>query len=313
MIVTSYKKKYIPTTIKDINLDINDIDIINKMIENKNIYNLILLGNSSVGKSSLASIICKNYYKDINNNDLINLNTLTVNILIEDGIYFYRNDIKNFCTTCSHITKYKKIIIIDYIDIISDQSQLIIKNYIEEYSKNVLFILILQDINKINNSIINNCDVINIKNPDYNFLENLLVKINNNENLNIEKSLFNNIIFESKHNVPYLINNLQKIKLLNNINEFNIINKYKTYIDFCKNLDYKNSTNYILNIYTNGINLIDILYQLNEYLKISNDLEPEIKYKLIKITIDYINKCHNINDNKIHLIYITNNYISIFI
>ena len=313
MVLTSYIKKYVPTNIKDIYLHENDINFINKMIESKYIYNLILLGNSGVGKTCLANIIANNYYKDIENKELVKFNTMIVNILIEDGICFYRNHVKNFCITCSHIKNYKKILIIDYIDIISDQSQLIIKNFIEEYSKNVFFILILQDINKINNSVINNCDIINIKNPDYNFLENLLLKINKSENLNIDNSLFNNIIFDSKYNIPCLINNLQKIKLTNNLNDFNVINKYKIYFNYCKELDYKNSIEYILNIYNNGINLIDILFQLNEYLKITKDIDIEFKYKLIKITIEFINKCHNINDDKTDLIYITNKYISLFI
>tara|TARA_Y100000385_G_scaffold257643_2_gene285002 strand:+ start:266 stop:1207 length:942 start_codon:yes stop_codon:yes gene_type:complete len=313
MVISSYIKKYIPNNIEDINLETNDINSLNFMISNKNIYNLIILGNSGVGKSCLANIIYKKYYSDISNIELINNNILNVNILIEDGISYYRNDVKNFCNTCSRIKNYKKILIIDYIDIISDQSQLIIKNYIEEYSNTVLFVLILQDINKINNSIINNCDIINIKNPDYNFLLKILVKINENEKLNIDETTFNDIIFESKYNIPCLINNLQKIHLSNNINEFIDINKYKTYIQYCKNIDYINSIDHILNIYDNGINLIDILCQLNEYLKLSNDIETDIKYNLIKITIKYINKCHNNNDDKTELIFITNNFITIFI
>lgn len=313
MVISSYIKKYIPNNIEDINIETNDINSLNFMISNNNIYNLIISGNSGVGKSCLASIIYKKYYSDISNIELINNNILNVNILIEDGISYYRNEVKNFCNTCSHIKNYKKILIIDYIDIISDQSQLIIKNYIEEYSNTVLFILILQDINKINNSIINNCDIINIKNPDYNFLLKLLIKINENEKLNIHPSMFNDIIFESKYNIPCLINNLQKINLSNNINEFIDINKYKTYIQYCKNVDYIKSIEYILNIYDNGINLIDILCQLNEYLKLSNDIDTDIKYKLIKITIEYINKCHNNNDDKTELIFITNNFITIFI
>ena len=312
MIITSFIKKYIPKNIKDINIDENDKLFIQNMISSKNVYNLVILGNSGTGKSALSNIILNEYYKDIKDKNSIKNNTLIVDILLEDGISFYKNDVKNFCNTSSYIKNYKKVLIIDYIDIISEQSQLIIKNYIEEYSNNVLFLLILYDINKINNSIFSNCDIINIKNSDYLFLEKLLKKINIAENLNIDESLYYNIIFKSKYNIPCLVNNLQKIKLTGNIDDFTNINDYDIYLEYCKNLDYKNSTDFILNIHNNGTSIIDILYQLNLYLKLAK-IDTEIKYKLIKFTIEYINKCYNNNDDKIDLFYITNNYISIFI
>ena len=75
------------------------------------------------------------------NKDSINDNVLSINSLKEQGIQYYRNELKTFCQTKSVILpKKKKLVILDDIDNINEQSQQVFRNCIDKYSQNVHFI-----------------------------------------------------------------------------------------------------------------------------------------------------------------------------
>ena len=80
----------------------------------------------------------------------------------EQGIQYYRNEVKNFCQTTSTIHK-KEVADFDDLDVINDQSQQIFRNYIDKYSNNVMFLTTATNTNKIN-EIFSRIFVIKIKN-----------------------------------------------------------------------------------------------------------------------------------------------------
>ena len=79
----------------------------------------MLRTDSGTGKSTLINVLMHEYYGDINYND----NVLEINSLKEQGIQYYRNDVKTFCQTRSSIPGKKKIVILDDIDNINEQIQ----------------------------------------------------------------------------------------------------------------------------------------------------------------------------------------------
>ena len=96
--------------------------------------------------------IVKEYYKDISLQEYSN-NILEINNLREQGINYYRNDVKIFCQTRSSINNKKKILLLDDIDIINEQSQQIFRNFIDKYSHNVHFIASCNNLLKVIESI----------------------------------------------------------------------------------------------------------------------------------------------------------------
>ena len=62
-------------------------------------------------------------------------NVLYINSLKEQGINYYRNDVKTFCQTCSSVKGKKKFIVLDDIDLINEQSQQVFRNYIDKYKQ----------------------------------------------------------------------------------------------------------------------------------------------------------------------------------
>ena len=94
--------KYIPKKLDEFIFS-DELDIILNLLVDMDNMNILLIGNSGSGKTALINILLDKYYKDpsLINDD----NVLFINNLKEQGIQYYRNDVKTFCQTKSHIKK----------------------------------------------------------------------------------------------------------------------------------------------------------------------------------------------------------------
>ena len=81
--------------------------------------NILLVGNNGSGKTFLYATI-REYY---NMKEIPSNNVLLINNLKEQGISYYRSEVKTFCQTPSIVPNKKKFIILDDIDFINEQSQ----------------------------------------------------------------------------------------------------------------------------------------------------------------------------------------------
>ena len=99
--------------------------------------NIMLLGGPGSGKTVILNSIINYYFQNESN---FEDNILNINNLKDQGINFFRNEVKTFCQTCSNIKDKKKIIILDDIDLINEQSQQVFRNFIDKYNHNVIFI-----------------------------------------------------------------------------------------------------------------------------------------------------------------------------
>ena len=87
--------KYTPKIIND--LEINDsIKILLETFIKMDNLNLLFIGDSGSGKTTLINVLINEYYKDIPEN-LKNNNILIINSLKEQGISYYRSEVKTFC------------------------------------------------------------------------------------------------------------------------------------------------------------------------------------------------------------------------
>lgn len=315
--------KYKPNSIDDFNLYQSDKDLLSIYINIDNL-NLILYGGLGTGKTSLANFIIKKYYNydnlDKNTINLIeNNNILYINLLKDQGINYYRNDVKNFCSSLSIIKNRKKFIVIDHIDILSEQNQYTFRSYIDNYNDNVNFLITCLELNKIYESIRNKLEIIKINNIDNDFLKKIYCNISKKENLNLSTKNVNNIIMSSNNSISSMINNIQKILLTDkNVNDVCDIthniskNTLDNYILNCKNNQIKNAYNILNKLYNNGITVIDILDSLSNYVRYSNILIEEQQYELLIIISKFINIFYNIHEDNVELLFITNNICNLF-
>ena len=69
----------------------------------------------------------------------------------------------------------------------------------------------------------------------------------------------------------------------------------------------------ILELNNIGLSVIDILDNIIYYVKNNNkSLNEEYRFKIIKLITNYINVFNNLHEDKIELLFLTNNIIKIF-
>jgi len=307
--------KYQPIYIDDFGIEPELIRILKTFINMDNL-NMMFIGETNTGKTSLLNAIIIEYYKGYEPKDYEE-NILYINSLKEQGIHYYRNDVKTFCQTCSTVKNKKKIIILDDIDFINEQSQQVFRNCIDKFSKNVHFISSCCNIQKVIESIQSRLNIVKLKPIKREYMYQLLQKIKAQENIQIDPDAENFIINVSNNTVKILVNYMEKFKLLGNQ-----IITLQLAQDLCTNISFfifENYTNSIkdnqlvkaiqilYDIYDKGYSVMDILDNYFTFVKITTLLTEEEKYIIIPIICKYITIFYNIHEDEIELALFTNN------
>lgn len=310
--------KYQPLYFKDFHIDDKILKIINTLIMMDNL-NILLIGDLASGKTTILNAIIREYYVNINPK-FYEENVLYINNLKEQGIHYYRTEVKTFCQTCSNIHNKKKIIILDDIDLINEQSQQVFRNCIDKYSHNVHFISSCTNIQKIIENLQSRFTIIKINKFNKTQLLNIINNIKEKENIIMENGVDEYMINISNHSIKAIINYMEKMKLLKeNITMqlatqlcFNIsFFTFEEYIKYILNKQLKEAIKIIYEICDNGYSVMDILDNFFAFLKITDLLNEEQKYKVIPYICKYITIFHTIHEDDIELTLFTNNLVQI--
>ena len=134
-----FVNKYKPVTIEDFKLSKSITTTIETIIKAEHL-NMLIVGGMGTGKSSMIHTIIRQYYGEYYNTQEFHQNVMFINNLHEQGISYYRSDIKTFCQTSSVINTKKKIVVIDDLDIIPEQSQQAFRYCIDKYGHEICFL-----------------------------------------------------------------------------------------------------------------------------------------------------------------------------
>jgi len=168
-----FLKKYQPQKFDDFIIDADYVKLLRTMVNMDNL-NLLLIGNNGSGKTSLIEATIREYY---NLDSIPKQNVLVINNLKDQGIQYYRNEVKIFSQTRSNIPLKKKIIVIDDIDLINEQSQQVFRNCIDKYSHNIHFLASCTNIQKVIDALQSRCSIIKIKPFKKEYLNKIFNKI----------------------------------------------------------------------------------------------------------------------------------------
>ena len=284
--------------------------------------NILFIGNSCSGKTTLLDCITRDYYGLEKNETIRETNVLYINNLKDQGIQFFRNEMKTFCQSTCSIRNKKKLILIDDLDTINDQSQQVFRNYIDKYSKNVNFICVCNTVQKVIESLQSRLHIIKIPLFSDDYCNSLIDNVNKQENLNISKPVKKYLLNSSQNSLRILINYLEKIHLYNN--KINLedckelcnsisYQHFDEYYQFIKNKQLMKAIQTLNNIYDYGYSVIDIFDYLFQYTKTTDNLEETLKYEIIIILCKYISIFHNIHEDPIELSLFTSNIYKLFI
>lgn len=313
---TSFIHKYKPKKLDEFIIDSEIKNVISSFICFDNL-NILLIGNPGSGKTAMINSIIKEYFKDIKHEVLSN-NVLYINTLKEQGISYYRKHVKTFCQLPSLIKNKKKIVVLDDMDVINEQSQQVFRNCMDKYASNVFFIGSCLNVQKIIDSLQSRMEILSINNLSNENLYTIAKNIVINENINISDEVLKNTIVYSNNSFKILCNHLEKFKYLKCPITNNIACDACTsisYIDFhnytqsCINNDLSSALNFINLFINKGFSGSDILYNYFKYIKNSKNITDTIKYDIIQLILSFIEIFNTKHDSDIELVFFTNNLI----
>jgi len=310
--------KFQPLYFKDFEIDKEIVDILETLISMNNL-NILFIGDIGSGKTAILNALIREYYYGYNFKEYED-NVLHINSLKEQGINYYRNDVKTFCQTCSTIKNKKKVLILDDIDLINEQSQQVFRNCIDKYSNNVHFIASCSNIQKVIESLQSRFTIIKIKPLQRENLKKIMQKIKDSENIVIDSDAEDFILNICNNTAKILINYMEKFKLLNRKITLELANSmctnisfviFESYTKFLKEKNLREAIKLLNDIYDKGYSVMDILDNYFLFIKVTQGLSEDEKYKIIPVICKYITIFNNIHEDEIELSLFTNNLIQI--
>ena len=234
-------EKYRPTRFEDIVLDPLNRKLLKNIVTQNKFPNLLFYGPPGTGKTTTIINLINKYqekYDQKNKGLKIHLNASD-----DRGIDVIRNQINQFVNTKTLFGNGLKFVILDEVDYMTKNAQQALRYLIQQYNKNIRFVLICNYISKIDSALQNEFIRLRFcqlpKKDTYNFLNTIIKK----EGLNITSKQINIIQKKFKSDIRSMINYIQSNhtnlnfntdilskkfleKTLNNIKKKEIVRKY---------------------------------------------------------------------------------------
>jgi DNA polymerase III delta prime subunit len=316
----TFINKYKPYFINDFSISQHLKETIHTLIDIDNL-NLLFVGNPCSGKTTLLYAIIREYYGLSKTDSFPEHEILFINNLKEQGIQYFRNDMKTFCQSRSSIHGKKKLVIVDDIDSINEQSQQVFRNYLDKYKNNINFISVCCNLQKVIESMQSRTHIIKINQPSTDEIRTIMNKIIETENMVIDTESKDYLVNISENSIRLLINYLEKIYILGKPITIELCRQLVSNISYellegyfysIKNKKLHDAIRILYSIHDYGYSVIDILDCFICFVKQTNILSEETKYEIIPFLCKYITVFHNIHEDGIELALFTNNLYSLF-
>ncbi len=265
-------EKYRPTRFEDIVLDPLNRKLLKNIVTQNKFPNLLFYGPPGTGKTTTIINLINKYqekYDQKNKGLKIHLNASD-----DRGIDVIRNQINQFVNTKTLFGNGLKFVILDEVDYMTKNAQQALRYLIQQYNKNIRFVLICNYISKIDSALQNEFIRLRFcqlpKKDTFNFLKTIIEK----ENLKITTKQINIIQKKFKSDIRSMINYIQSNHTNLNFNTDILSKKFleKT----LNNIRKKANSNEILQICNkNNIEIKDfinelVLYIINEKVELLN-------------------------------------------
>tara|TARA_B000000475_G_C15994053_1_gene446216 strand:+ start:669 stop:1595 length:927 start_codon:yes stop_codon:yes gene_type:complete len=288
-------EKYRPTKFDDIVLDPLNRKLLKNIVTQNKFPNLLFYGPPGTGKTTTIINLINKYQEKYNQKN----KGLKIHLNASDdrGIDVIRNQINQFVNTKTLFGKGLKFVILDEVDYMTKNAQQALRYLIQQYNKNIRFVLICNYISKIDSALQNEFIRLRFcqlpKKDTFNFLKIIIEK----EGLNISSKQINIIQKKFKSDIRSMINYIQS----NHTNfHFNTDILSKNFLEkILKNIKKNKNSNEIRNIcIKNNIEIKDFINELLLYI---------INYKVDLLNKEFINSIQIIiHSEKVNDVYLLN-------
>jgi len=288
-------EKYRPTKFDDIVLDPLNRKLLKNIVTQNKFPNLLFYGPPGTGKTTTIINLINKYQEKYNQKN----KGLKIHLNASDdrGIDVIRNQINQFVNTKTLFGKGLKFVILDEVDYMTKNAQQALRYLIQQYNKNIRFVLICNYISKIDSALQNEFIRLRFcqlpKKDTFNFLKIIIEK----EGLNISSKQINIIQKKFKSDIRSMINYIQS----NHTNfHFNTDILSKNFLEkILKNIK-KNKNSYEIHdiCIKNNIEIKDFINELLLYI---------INYKVDLLNKEFINSIQIIiHSEKVNDVYLLN-------
>lgn len=283
--------------------------------------NILLIGGINSGKTTLLYGILREYYGLGPHANIPEANVLFINNLEEQGIQYFRNELKTFCQSSCTIFRKKKTIVVDDIDAVPKQSQQVFRNCIDKYKNHVHFISSCSNTQKVVESLQSRLHIIQLTPPSRQQIREVMDRIIDHEHISVDEGAREYLLDQANDSMRSIMNNLEKISLY--AGEGKQMSQAEC-TRLCSNISFGHFNAYILSakrgqlaecvqiinaIFDYGYSVIDILEYMFAFIKQTAALSDDEKYKLIPHLCTFITVFHDTHEHSIELALFTNHVV----
>jgi DNA polymerase III delta prime subunit len=245
-------------------------------------------------------------------------NILFIHSLKEQGIQYFRTEMKTFCQSRCTIHGKKKMIICDDLDTVNEQCQQVFRNYIDKYKNNIHFIGTCTNIQKVIESIQSRMHLLKMETMGRPEISRLMQHIILEERLSLTTEAQDYILHFSNGCVRQMMNHLEKIAILEDADTDPL--SLETCKQLCSNISFQLFEEYLRHlragqtadaiailyrIHDYGYSVIDILDYFFAFIKSTALLTEDEKYRCVPLLCEYITYFHSIHENVLELALVT--------
>ena len=290
-------EKYRPKTIADTILPEALKSTFQKLVESKELPNMLFTGTAGLGKTTVDKALCNS----------LGLDYIVINGSEDGNIDTLRGKIKQFASSIS-LQGGHKVVILDEADYLNPQStQPALRGFIEEFSNNCRFILTCNFKNRIIEPLHSRCGVyeFNTSKKDLaplcaQFLKRAQ-KILEDEGIHHDSQVIANIIMQHAPDWRRILNELQRYASTGKIMQDTVVIKSNSFTElysYIKGKDFKNMRQWVSNnIDTDASAIFRGLYD-----NALDNLKPESLPQLILILADYQYKHAFVADHELNVV-----------
>jgi DNA polymerase III gamma/tau subunit len=295
-----FTSKYEPKVLRDFRFP-PGIHLTLAAVGTKSRLNTLLVGPRGTGKTSIAKAIGRTI--GVAERDILSINNVS-----ENGINFFRNDVRTFCK--SNATCKKRLVIIDDIDIVNEQSQQVLRSTIDAFAHITQFIATATSKHRIVDGLVSRFTTINIPRIENEGMVSIMDNILAQESTSIGPDVCKFVLSTCNRCPRTLLSTLDKLCLVGGPMSLEQCKRHCVAVDFTYyerliQAVQANSSVGALDIAddmcAHGYSPLDILDGFFHALRLLPTLSDIQKYEATKITARYVGTCHSCNTDRLHL------------